>query len=323
MTNPTRFGNTLIIANPSAQSGAARAVAERLQRFLSLYLHDSGSFTLTWTERPRHATELAEQAAAFDTVIALGGDGVIHETANGLMHLNRAERPALGILPVGSGNDFAQTLGIRDFSGENFSALLSCEKRSFDVGRIDYARRIAPDLVCSTEYFVETLSVGIDAAIGLGTYDLRKKTGLTGSALYTLSGLEQFGLRYRSFDMHVSFDDEPRMHIKPLIMAVQLGPTYGSGFKVCPNADPADGLFDVCYAIGPIPRALALPIFLSAKHGGHVDKRPIRMRRCTRASYTFGSDDYPIQADGERITASRMNVSILPAELTVLVPHAE
>lgn len=70
MTNPTRFGNTLIIANPSAQSGAARAVAERLQRFLSLYLHDSGSFTLTWTERPRHATELAEQAAAFDTVIA-------------------------------------------------------------------------------------------------------------------------------------------------------------------------------------------------------------------------------------------------------------
>ena len=55
----------------------------------------------------------------------------------------------------------------------------------------------------------DVFPVGIDAAIGLGTTELRKKTGLTGAPLYTLSGLEQFGLRYRNYLMTVSFDGAP------------------------------------------------------------------------------------------------------------------
>ena len=74
-----------------------------------------------------HAKELAAQAQGYRTVIALGGDGVIHEVVNGLMTQEEDTRPALAILPVGSGNDFAQTLGIDDFSGKDFGALLTCE----------------------------------------------------------------------------------------------------------------------------------------------------------------------------------------------------
>ncbi len=143
----TDFGRTLIIANPAAQSGAAREVAERLQRFFANPAAQSGAarevaerlqrfldmtarasqFDLVLTEHMGHAKELATQAQGYRTVIALGGDGVIHEVVNGLMTQKEDARPALAVLSVGSGNDFAQTLGIEDFSGKDFGALLTCE----------------------------------------------------------------------------------------------------------------------------------------------------------------------------------------------------
>ena len=315
----TDFGRTLIIANPAAQSGAAREVAERLQRFLSL-TGAGPRFSLVWTERQGHATELAMAAEGYDTVIALGGDGVIHEVVNGLMGRPRDARPALAILPVGSGNDFAQTLGVHDFSGRDFSALMRCRRRALDMGRIRSWSPADGTGEHTVEYFDETLSVGVDAAIGLGTASLRKKTGLTGAALYTLSGLEQFILRYRDFPMAVSFDGTPAERIRAIVMAVQLGPTYGSGFKICPEADPTDGLLDVCYACGPVPRGIALPVFLSAKEGHHTGLPPIRNRRCRHAEFTFEGPGYPIQADGECIEAARLEVDILPAAIDVWQP---
>ena len=315
----TPFGHTLIIANPAAQSGAAREVATRLRRFLDLTCPGE-RFELAWTDRPGHATRLAREARGFGTVLALGGDGVIHEVVNGLMDHPDPLRPALAILPVGSGNDFAQTLGITDFSGRDFAALLRCERKRLDIGRIRTWNPAAGSGRAQISYFDQTLSIGIDAAIGLGTATLRKKTGLTGTALYTLSGLEQFMLRYRDFPLTVSFDSAPPERIRAIIMAVQLGPTYGSGFKICPDADPADGLLDVCYACGPVPRAIALPMFLSAKGGHHIGLPPIRTRRCKQASLTFETPDYPIQADGERLQAARLDIGILPAALTVWQP---
>ncbi len=133
----TDFGRTLIIANPAAQSGAAREVAERLQRFLDMTARAS-QFDLVLTERIGHAKEAGRaRAQGYRTVIALGGDGVIHEVVNGLDGARRrTARPALAVLPVGSGNDFAQTLGIDDFSGKDFGALLTCELQRQDIGRI-------------------------------------------------------------------------------------------------------------------------------------------------------------------------------------------
>lgn len=211
----TDFGRTLIIANPAAQSGAAHEVAERLQRFLDMTARAS-QFDLVLTERMGHAKELAAQAQGYRTVIALGGDGVIHEVVNGLMTQEEDTRPALAILPVGSGNDFAQTLGIEDFSGKDFGALLTCELQRQDIGRIRSWSPASGSGEATVEYYDQTLSVGIDAAIGLGTTELRKKTGLAGAPLYTLSGLEQFGLRYRNYPMTISFDGAPAERVRAI-----------------------------------------------------------------------------------------------------------
>lgn len=368
-TRTTEFGRTLIIANPQAQAGNGAAAAERLQRFLSLYLHGADekpgdphtggpavqglrpgaevpgssrsdaefpdaarsaaeqpdatpaaatrshrdpSFTLTFTERPGHAVDLAAEARGFDTVCALGGDGVIHEVVNGLMRIPRAERPALALVPIGSGNDYARTLGYANWEGRDFSFLLALERAEVDVGRVMHEGGVA--------YFAETCAFGLDAAIGLGVEELKPAVPVTGAALYAASGLKAFGRDYRMYPATVAFDDEPVQRLSPLMFAMQIGPTYGSGFRVCPDADPADGLLDVCYAEGSFPRAAALAVFLAVKGGHHTGIKRMRLRRARRVALTL-EGTYPVQVDGERLSAQSMVVDVLPCELAVLRPQ--
>lgn len=318
-THPGSPGDrTLIIVNPQAQAGAAAQAAERLQRFLQLYLRNQ-TFDVARTERPRHATELAAAATGYRTVLALGGDGVIHEVACGLMRIERERRPALGVVPVGSGNDFARTLGLTDCSGRDFAHLMRSRRCPLDIMRITWRDA---DGAHGVDYAVETCSMGLDAAIGLGTHDLRYTCGLTGQALYTASGLRAFGRDYRSFSSTVTFDDEEPRELTTITFAIQNGPTYGSGFHICPDADPADGLLDICYAVGPVPRAVALPVFLSAKNGRHVSSKRIRMRRARRIELVCAEAGYPIQVDGERLRAQHLTVEVLRGALGVLVPRA-
>ena len=317
MAPSSTLGKTLIIVNPCAQSGAAATVGEQARRFFSLYLHDDRAFDLVKTERPRHATQIAAGAAAYDTVLALGGDGIIHETVCGLMQIDERERPALGIIPVGSGNDYARTLGIEDRTGRDLAWLFEADRARLDIGRIDASGREGE----VTEYFMQTFSMGLDAAIAIGTFGLRKLTGLTGDALYLASGLHVFGLGYRTFPMRASFDGEPMQRLESIITAVQIGRTYGSGFLITPDADPQDGLFDVCYAHGRIPRAIALPVFLRAKEGRHLTSRHVLTRRASTVRFEFDGEDYPMQADGEQVRGREVAISMVPGALEVLVPR--
>lgn len=309
----------LIIANPAAHSGAAAGVAERLRRFLTLALGGTATIYVATTAYPRHAVKLAREATGCTLVVALGGDGVIHEVVSGLMEQPRATRPALAVAPVGSGNDYARTLGLPPDAGDSFAYLMAATPRTLDVGRIEVIEPArGHEDVPRVEHYVETLSVGIDAAIALGTQSIRERTPLTGDALYVASCLNQFCRHFHTFDMDIAWDDEVPRRISSYIMAVQIGPTYGSGFRVCPEADPADGLLDVCYAEAPVPRAVALALLARARTGEHVGSRHVTLRRIRTATFTFDGDDYPIQADGERIWARRLAVAVVPGAIQVL-----
>lgn len=319
--HPIELGRTLIIVNPVAQSGKAAAAADRLGRFLALYCHDANAFRVERTERPRHAIQLAAASAGFSTVLALGGDGVVHEVANGLMSIAPESRPTLGVIPVGSGNDFARSLGlteIADVSGTDFSPLLHSAPAPCDIMRVGYES--ANDGTGEVEYALETVSFGLDAAIAIDTHAMRKVTKLAGTPLYMASGLKAFGSGYRTFASTVSFDGGRRRELQTIVFAVQNGPTYGSGFKICPDADIADGELDICYATGPAPRAVALPVFLSAKYGAHTSSRRVRIERAKRVSIDLAEDSYPIQVDGERIEARNLDIEVVPRALRVLMP---
>ena len=129
------FNKLLLIANPVAQNGLGRAAAMRAKALFSSALSE-GAATLVLTERAGQASELAEQAAhdGFDLVVALGGDGVANEVANGLMRVPEAQRPAFGLLPVGSGNDYARTLGMAKSLDDAALQLIDMPFQALDVG---------------------------------------------------------------------------------------------------------------------------------------------------------------------------------------------
>ena len=283
---PTPLGKTLLIANPAAQNGNGAAAAERAAALLGDALGD-GALDVASTRGPGEAVRLAAGAGAYDTVLALGGDGVIHEAANGLMRLPAGERPTFGIVPVGSGNDYARTLGMSARSvGAAVAQLLAARARPADVGR------------CNGEFFVETLSFGVDAAIALDTVERRARTGRTGTALYLASGMDQL---LHHLDCHRYT-------------------AYGGGFRICPDARIDDGLLDVCIAHPPFGVARAVFVFLLAKGGRHTGFRQIELRRARTLSVRFDAPP-PVQIDGEPLEAAEYAIDVVPRALGVLVPE--
>lgn len=303
------LGRVLVIANPAARIGRGARAADRAAELLRAALGED-AVSCGLTDGPGHAARLAASAAdaGFETVVALGGDGVIHEVANGLMRLPRAARPALGIVPVGSGNDYAKTLGMKEDVDAAVAQLLEGAPRPLDVGRVNGVS------------FVETLSFGLDAAIALDTVERRKRTGRTGALLYLESGIDQLLHHLAPFRAGIALDGE-RVAADLFLMAVQIGPTYGGGFRICPEACPDDGLFDVCLVDAAIGKPKGIVTFLRAKNGGHVRTRHVSFRRAASLEVRVPKG-LAIQADGERVAeADAYRIDCAPGALDVIVPR--
>ena len=299
-------GSILLIANPAAQNGNGAAAAQRAVGLLRAQLGED-AVVLARTAGPRHASEIAERAEGCSTVIALGGDGVIHEVAGGLMRRPAAHRPALGVIPVGSGNDYARTLGVSNKVDEACAQLLKAEAHPADLGRVH------------GHWFVETLSFGLDAAIALDTMERRVRTGRTGTVLYMESGVDQLLHHLDLRRYRASFDGGETVEAESVTFAVQIGPYYGGGFKICPDARIDDGLLDVCVAHPPVGAARALYIFLRAKDGKHARFKQIELRRCRTLRLEF-DEAPPAQMDGELIEGTSFDIAVEPAALNVLAP---
>lgn len=303
---PVSEGTTLLIANPAAQNGNGAAAAERAVALLRAQLGED-AVVLVRTAGPRHASEIAERAEGCATVIALGGDGVIHEVASGLMRRPAAQRPTLGVIPVGSGNDYARTLGISGKVDEACAQLLTAHAHPADVGSVNGC------------WFVETLSFGLDAAIALDTMERRVRTGRTGTILYMESGVDQLLHHLDLRRYRVSFDGGEPVEAQSITFAVQIGPYYGGGFKICPDARIDDGLLDVCIAHPPVSAARALYIFLRAKDGKHARFKQVELRQCRTLRVEF-DEAPPAQMDGELIEGRAFDIAVVPHALNVLVP---
>ena len=331
---PADLGKTLLVANPMAQRGNGAQAAKIARELLGQWVgEDSLEFVLT--DHPGHATEIAfGRGGRFRTVLALGGDGVVHETVNGLMRLAADDRPRFGVIPVGSGNDYARTLGMSESVPDAVVQLIDAREVRADVG------------CCNGEYFAETLSFGLDAAIALDTVERRKRTGEQGTVLYLRSGIDQLlhhldlfhfrahldnpsnaadGQSGTHADVRIASNDtegapgnsshtlEGAVHM----MAVQVGPTYGGGFRICPDARIDDGLLDICYATGPMSMLEATFKFLSAKNAHHTKFENIHFARASTIDLTFDRRP-PCQLDGEPHIADAYRISVCPAALPVL-----
>ncbi|WP_241159118.1 diacylglycerol/lipid kinase family protein [Adlercreutzia sp. ZJ141] len=360
-----QFARIAVIANPAARSGAGIDVAQRIVCELRSAM-GADACDLFPTEYAQHAIDIVRTLhPTYRTVIAVGGDGTVHEVVNGLMARNETDRPRFGLIPFGSGNDYAATLGMSAKPDRALKQLLEFNITPADVGCVN------------GEYFAETLSFGLDAAIALDTVERRQRTGRTGTLLYLESAIAQlfgalrpfqFGAdmtgftgtadRWESLELSgtESANDVSARNNHPVVevdvelehanatdlmdaaevvhdsasvaapqrfsgethlFAVQIGPTYGGGFKVCPSARIDDGLFDVCLATPPLSSLSATGILLLAKGGHHTRFRQIHLAQASGVHVRFESE-LPAQADGERIRGREFDIRMHKHALSVL-----
>ena len=303
------LGKTLIIANPAAHSGDGERGARFAETFLASYASATDGFEVVRTAEPGDATEIAAKSEGYDTVLALGGDGVIHEVVNGLMRIRRDDRPQLGIIPMGSGNDYARTLGMkRNDVAEALAQLVRGESRSCELGRVNGI------------HYMQTLSFGLDAAIALDTTDKRAEgTSQKGEELFIRSALRILSGTKGGYACKAAFDDDAPIDLASIIFAVQVGPTYGGGFKICPEADAADGLLDVCYNVSLPPTPKLLALLGLARAGKHTISRVVASRRISHAELHFEQEP-PCQVDGEKLTGTDFVIDVVPDAIDVIFP---
>lgn len=313
-----KLGKTLVIANPVAHSGRGAAGAETVRRLFDVYESATEGFELKLTTAPGDAKAMALAAGGYDSVIALGGDGVIHEVANGLMAIEASRRPRMGVIPLGSGNDFARTLGMTlNRPEDSVSELLRGGERAFDVGWV------TSDLHPEREHVLETLSFGLDAAIALDTTTRRAAgTRQEGSGLFVTSSLKLLARARQPIPCEATIDDDAPRKLETLIFAINNGPTYGGGFRICPKAVPTDGWLDVCFTVRQPWVGHLLVLFACARFGMHAGSRAIRLRRARSVKLDFGETQPPCQVDGEELRGSRFSVGLQPAALRLIVPPA-
>lgn len=308
------LGRMLVIANPAAHSGKGAAGIGQVRQLLAHH-GTTMAVDVRETTRSGDARRMAAEAVGYDTVMVLGGDGVIHEAVNGLMSLDAAARPQVGIIPMGTGNDFARTLGIRlNDVPSALAQLLAGEVATVDLGFV------TSDACPEGTYFAETLSFGLDAVIALDTTERRAEgTRQEGEALFASSALRMFAHARAAWPCVVRLDGGAEQELHELIFAVQNGPTYGGGFRICPKASPHDGRLDVCYNVRHpwVPHLLVL--LGLARFGRHTFSRAVRMRQVERVELRF-EREAPCQVDGEELRGTRFEARVVPAALRVIVP---
>ncbi|MEC4294527.1 diacylglycerol/lipid kinase family protein [Adlercreutzia shanghongiae] len=305
-------GRIVLIANPVSKSGRGAVAASEAARLFRERVGEE-RFELLTTARPLHGEELARDLPDdVGCVIALGGDGLVNEVVNGLMARKREDRPALAVIPVGSGNDYAETLGMAYAVPTAVTEILRFQTKRADVGRVN------------GRYFAETLSFGLDAAIALDTVDRRQKSGRAGTMLYLESAVDQLFKHLRLYDFKMNvLAAEPGCAPHPeqdeaYLVAVQVGPTYGGHFRITPKARFDDGLFDICWATPELAPMRALALLLRARGGKHTGSSHIHFRRAQRLVLDF-EEEPPAQMDGEKVSGTHFVIDCVPDALTVVV----
>ena len=289
-----------MVVNPIA--GRGRALSE-LQRLLEGLGTAGVALDVHRTTHPGHATEIVRALPDGATVVAVGGDGTVHEVAIGCLQ----RCATLGVLPTGSGDDFAFALGIdrRDLH----SAL-----RSVRAGRV---RRVDVGSVNGVP-FVNGFGCGFDADVARRV--LHAPAAYRGLAryLYGVAGaLRDFELR----DAAVRVDGREVYAGRALLVGVQNGPRAGGSFLFSPEARPDDGLLDVVIA-GPFGRLGTLGVLPKVMRGSHLGHPHIHLVRGRDVEIHWSS---PVVAhvDGESLADAErtFSISLRPGALGVFAPN--
>jgi YegS/Rv2252/BmrU family lipid kinase len=299
------FGRAHIIVNPRAGRGAV----ERGWPAVRGVLDEGGvAYDVTVTERPGHGTEAARTAVAGGCtfVVAVGGDGTVHEVVNGLMDDEGPRNPAtvLGVVAAGSGCDFVKTFGLPQDPADAARHLLGDTLwGKIDVGRI---RCTGTDGGPRTRWFANIAEAGIGAEVVDAASRMPK---FLGGSVYRIAAVKTI-VRFKAKPAHIALrgretrglhgEDEALADLTRdgtfSMLVVANGQFFGGGMRVAPRAVPGDGLFDVQVSHGP--KGEAVKAMQKMFKGEHIPSPHIQEYLAARV-VVEGAQPILIEADGE------------------------
>jgi diacylglycerol kinase (ATP) len=298
-----------LIFNPHSDRGRSWNMASALTPIIE----QRGGASWSATEYPEHATELAEQAAreGFDVVAAVGGDGTVHEIVNGLMRVPEGKRPALAVVPIGSGNDFCNNVGINPLAEQAMERVFEGEARRIDLG-------LLTDKDGRSEYWDNTLGIGFDATVTLYSYDI---TRLQGFSMYLWAVIKTIVRNHDAPPMKIITDVE-KIDQRVLMFVACNGPREGGGFHVAPDAVLDDGLLNYAL-IGNVSRAKMFRLIPEVMNGTHGRFKDVRLGAFHELELT-SERPVTIHVDGEIFAGftsevTSLKIKILPQALDVII----
>jgi YegS/Rv2252/BmrU family lipid kinase len=289
-----------LIVNPNADLGRAWRWAADLRPIVDEF----GGADWAGTVYPTHATVLARQAAeaGYGKIIAVGGDGTAHEVINGLMQVPFEKRPQLGVVPLGSGNDFSHAIGMDPRSAYAMRQILQGQPR-----RIDVVKLVDGHGRC--EYVDNTIGIGFDATV---TIRSRNVPALRGFLIYLIAVLQTILLNHEAASMQVTSDRESWS--EPMLMLTLCnGGREGGGFFVSPPARPDDGVLNYV-GVKHVSRPMMLRLLPEVMRGTHGRFHQVRMGEFTRLELEADRPLF-IHTDGEIFAGFGMDVRKLAAEV--------
>lgn len=277
----------LFIVNPVAGKGLAIRSITRIKDYCADNLHEC---EIIQTKYSGHGTEIAKKShnAAYDAIIAVGGDGTVREVASALI----GSTTPLGILPLGTGNDLARTFNLPHDLNQAMSVIVKNSPVAVDVG-------------CSENFFfLNVASVGLDAEIV--KFIAKIKRFLPRKAAYYISAMIKFAT-YRAKSVVLEIDNQV-VKSKVLFIAVANGTFYGGGMKVNPKGSINDGYLDVIL-VRPVPR-YKIP-FLMAQFfkGEHLNLPYVTQYRCKSIKIS-STESLLVNGDGDIIATTPVDFSV-------------
>ena len=297
-----------LIINPNADLGRAWRWASDLRPVADEF----GGADWAGTVYPTHATELARQAAdqGYELVVAVGGDGTAHEVINGLMQVAPERRPRMGVVPMGSGNDFAHAIGMQPQPAFALRQVFTSKPRWIDVGKLQ-------DNLGRTEYWDNTVGIGFDATV---TIRSRNFPYLRGFLIYFIAVLQTILLDHEAPRLQARTDTE-KWDEELLMLVLCNGGREGGGFYIAPTANNAEGILHYV-AVQSVSRPMMLRLLPEFMKGTHQRFPQVRMGTLQRLEL---QSDRPlkIHTDGEvfagfGVDVRQLTVEILPQAVEIM-----
>ncbi len=286
----------LFIINPTAGVKSKKKSDQYIEKYIDKSKFD---YEFAFTEWAGHATIIARDAVAnkFDAIVAIGGDGTIREVAKSMLNTN----VALGIIPGGSGNGFADHFHIPKKYEEAMAVINQFNCINVDTGSVN------------DEIFTHASGVGFDAQVSQQFHE----NMVRGLLSYIKVALFEY-VHYTSQKYTLEFDGKS-VTVKAFLIAFANVREYGNGFSISPEASATDGLIDIVIGKTFLPIAVPGILYKSQRHILQTSKY-IEIIRTKEVRIIRDSKD-PVQFDGDsRIMDTELIVKVNPLSLKLIVP---